>query len=286
MDKFLAQYRVDEIYMEAAYSGLPHQTKGWLKKTIALSRSINAGALFEWECCSRKNDGMCLELSSRPAGHLLVLYPAAYPAAVRAAAAVVPSLFFGVKSIWAVAVSDEVKKFNYSREFSHAAAERYPEAGFNFNLLGTWELAGVEDVFCLPEQKLDILLEKLKKHCPEFRVIVLGHPAWSDKLVALEQKLSCRIWYEPQISQISVQQDLKQCFKIIKNIHPDLKVKAVPEPEPDAVVVVGSREFCKKAERAKLCLDAAYAGCWSWPELAPVFFLTRSVAVEQTALTE
>ncbi len=289
MYNFLEPHRVDDALLEAAYSGLPAQTKGWIKKTMALAQTLYSGAypgagLFARQCCSRESAGLSLRVCSAPAERCLVLFPAAYPAAARAVAAVVPALFAGLAEIYAVAVlpavPGDVKQFRYAPEFAHAAESRYPHSALNFNLLGAWELAGVENVYCLPAQELDGLLQKSAESGGSVRVIVLGCPEWAGKPAGPARNPDFRVWNEPRLPLLAVQEGLQDCLKIVRNMHPDLKVKVMLEPAADTVAAIGSRDFCGQAVQAQLCLGEAYAGCWAWPQLEPGFFLAGSISAE------
>ena len=178
MYNFLERYRVDDFFLEAAYSGLPAQTKGWIKKTIALAQSIHcnahsAAAYFERKCSVLEREGLSLRICSFPAEQCLMLFPADYPAAVRAAAAAAQALFTGVDEIYAVgvipAVQGKVKKFRYASEFAHNAEGSRDDFPLNFNLLGALELVGVENVYCLHEQDLDEALEMSVKNSGSVR---------------------------------------------------------------------------------------------------------------------
>ncbi|MBQ4133005.1 MAG: hypothetical protein IJD04_04635 [Desulfovibrionaceae bacterium] len=279
MNEFLETYRTDEMYMEAAYSGLPIQTKGWIKKTIALAHNLYPSRLgCTEETLQRQNDWHTLTVSLRPADRLLLLYPAEYPAATRAVAAAAPALFLGVDEVMAVAVLSEnpvgAKKFRYAPEFSHQAEGLYPETPLNFNVLGAWELTGVEDVFLMPEARLLKFLKKLEKAEGRSRIIVLGSPGWLGQLTAFAGNAQCRIWQEPHLPHICLNTEDRQLYEIVKNIHPDLKVKVLLE-EPDNTL-----EFKEKIFTDDICLSRSHAGCWAWGRLEPGFFMSRQIAVE------
>lgn len=280
------KYYIDNEYLEAAFEGLSVQTKGWIKKTLAVCRNYYRPDFpASFHSMANKIENTLITRSMEPCDCCVVLYPSEYAACTRALAAVTPGLFAGVENVIAVGVhssfSQEYTKVKYNAYFRNAGQANYPDLPMNFNLLAAWELAGVEDIALLPEKDIPLVFNKLLKAAAEQTIclVVLGNPAWKRELELLFANTNIKIWQEKKPELIHVQKSFKESVNILKNLHPDLKVKTVEKAVPSACFVVGDEDFRLEADQPLLCLDPEYAGCWIWPDLGMDFYYSYIVDI-------
>jgi len=285
--RIFKKHLIDDRYQEAAYEGVSAQTKGWIKKSLALCRNYYRPDLpVSLSSVAIKIEETLLSTCQEPCHSVVVIYPADYAACTRAVAATLPAFFAGAENVIAVAVEAEGflnKHPKNSTAFKNLASGSYLDYPLNFNLLAAWELAGVEKVALLPHKQLGEVLNELTRmtRTDSIRIMVLGAPVWLDQVFALSGNRNFKIWHEVKPEQIQIQSGLKHELQILKNLHPDIKIKSVEKPSPAVRFLVGDDDYRLEADHPVLALGAEYAGCWLWPELKLDFFYSQTVDVGQ-----
>lgn len=286
------KYRIDDDVLSAAYEGLDMQAKGWIKKTIAtLYGFYNKACPVQQQIVASKMESLSVTLSLAPQTGCVVLYDESYSAFTRALAAVCPAFYAGVENIYAIGVqgyahNDLKFHFNSSELLNNLGQNDFPQIASNFNLLAAWELAGVEDIFSVPEVELVNLLSKsfARNKRQSFCVLVLGQPEWSLAIVELCRQFGFKFWQEPVLQAgVIVNSKDNNLVRMVKALHSDLTVKSVKSLKSDKFPVLISNNCETVSWESKssfsLCLDEAQAGCWVWPELGLDFFMTHAACI-------
>lgn len=280
------KYYIDNKYLEAAFEGISLQTKGWIKKTLAVCRNYYRPDFpTSYQSTVNQIEDTLITRSMEPCNCCVVLYPSEYAACTRALAAVAPGLFAGVDNFVAVGVhsssSRENTEVKHNADFKNAGQAKYPDFAMNFNLLAAWEIAGVEDIAFLPEKDIPSVFNKLLKFAGKQTIclVILGDPIWEQELEIFSANVNIKIWQEKKPEFIHVQAEHKEAVQIIKNLHTDIEIKTSKTANLSARFVVGDECFRLEPDHPILGLDSEYAGCWIWPDLAMDFYYSHAAEI-------
>lgn len=141
LDQLPDSLRVDDATMAEAYENTGDLGRAWIKTTIALTRAVCGEAPDEHFSRVRPaGSGFIVERQQRPADWVLAVISPDYTSGVRLAAAIMAARLAGVERVVALLLQ------------SSAAASKPASA-----VLTALELLGVEDIFALDADRLDVL---------------------------------------------------------------------------------------------------------------------------------
>ncbi|NDV23439.1 histidinol dehydrogenase [Desulfovibrio sp. JC022] len=256
---WLQDYQIeDEVFGEAYEATLPPQ-RAWLKKTIAQVYGINSpdAPSRTWNVNTWRG-GFETEVSSVPLEWTVLLLDAESVSPVRILAALVPALAAGVKNVLAVFCG---------------------EGDLSQSVLAGFELAGLEDVVKLPQDKVEELLAPLMAGGEEGAVLDLrGTPDFVLHGPCL------RYWRAPEISSISVcKEEDSPDMDVLAFVHPDVEFVEVDEDSFDDVeadaAVVPAEIVGDALMNFNVVLAHGQEGCWLWNGFNSSFFKRESVAL-------
>lgn len=270
---------VPEEAFDEAFARMEAMDRAWIKKNIAQLHTVYAtggGKSFTME--QEWSQGFWTRESLAPLDRAVICFPAFLLSGPRLLAAVLPPLAAGVKQCCAIRVGAECDSWD-SR------------------LLGSLELAGVEEVYDAAGEEFEAWLQDLTGE-PATRAVFL-----EDLYPPCHYGPSCGgIVHLPAVKRLGIWfQDAEQWdLQAIRTAHPEVRFLLGGPAAPSGASERERAVDAAPAEFFALDLDALYVptsflqeatdlcrrvfgpgqeGCWIWPELSRDPFLRRTVCV-------
>lgn len=261
----LDDLRLNDDRLAAAYDATPAPWRACIKTGIALTYALHRGERPS-SCEQSVEDaahGFCYRMGRSPAPWTLLFFTSAYAAGPRLSAAFMPALLAGVPLVAACCVGGEP-----------SVAAR-----------AVFELAGLEDVFCLTDIAMaqELLSHMSQQSRGRGRVLLL-HAGELEPLRHCAHQQRQAVWEESAPPKVGHVPNSGHDAAILHWAHPDISLlpasDTMEEEGLDALFCPPHYKKERTLPKPPLLLEQGMEGFWWHPDLDPEFFQQKHLRAQ------
>ncbi len=251
------RYRVPDDFPDACYESTPAPQRAWIKTTLALMQCLyGEHPSREERTLLHAERGFGATFRQVPAPWVLLVLDGTFASAPRAAAVLTAARLAGTAhpvAVWSVAPPPPV-----------AAA---------------LVLTGVEQLLCLPEDRMPDLLDELARTQGRGRLVLFS--AAHEALLRRAETAGIPYRRESRPPRLGILPPADPDPEVLRRAHPDAEILVCDPsgPPPAHLDALYASSPDTGDVRADLVLTPGLEGCWIYPDLRPDFFLNREAVL-------